>query len=54
MNRSKSLALARFHLVSMWNWRTVYYGRLIEPTAYYLFLAAGVRSLLQRVELGRG
>ncbi|MEV8325693.1 ABC transporter permease [Kitasatospora sp. NPDC056731] len=42
MTRARPLIAVRFHLASLWNWRQVYYGRIIEPVAYLLFLAAGV------------
>src|SRR5699024_12798161 len=29
----------------MWNWRAMYLGRLIEPIAYFAFLAPGVAGL---------
>lgn len=37
--------LARFHLLSVWNWRTSYLSRLIEAPVYYLFLVAGLATL---------
>ncbi len=39
---ARPLIAGRFHWLSLWNWRQVYYGRVIEPIAYLLFLAAGI------------
>ncbi|WP_369384140.1 ABC transporter permease [Streptomyces sp. cg36] len=40
------LVAARFHTASMWNWRQVYYGRIIEPVTYFVFLAVGIGGAL--------
>lgn len=42
----RSLILTKYHANSLWNWRSVYLGRLIEPIAYIFFLAGGVSGLL--------
>lgn len=42
----KSTILVRYHLHSLWNWRSAYLGRFIEPIAYLLFLTAGLNSLI--------
>lgn len=39
---SRLVTLAEFHLRSMWNWRTLYYGRLIEPLVFFGLLTAGL------------
>ncbi|WP_055699243.1 ABC transporter permease [Streptomyces silaceus] len=39
---ARPLIAVRFHWLSLWNWRQVYYGRIVEPIAYLLFLAAGI------------
>lgn len=36
----RSLVLTKFHFLSMWNWRSVYFGRFIEPIAFLILLAA--------------
>ncbi|MGW2893835.1 ABC transporter permease [Streptomyces sp. NPDC001212] len=46
MKASRPLIAVRFHFASMWNWRQVYYGRLIEPLTYFIFLAVGVSGAL--------
>ncbi|MDO4241947.1 MAG: ABC transporter permease [Microbacteriaceae bacterium] len=35
-----------YHLCSMWNWRAVYLGRIIEPLAYFAFLLTGVSGMV--------
>lgn len=42
----QALILAPYHAVSMWNWRNIYIGRLIEPVAYLVFLVAGIGGLV--------
>ncbi|MEV5982890.1 ABC transporter permease [Streptomyces sp. NPDC052114] len=42
----RPLIAVRFHWLSLWNWRQAYYGRIIEPIAYLLFLAAGIGGAL--------
>ncbi len=32
------------HLRSLWNWRSVYLGRLIEPLAYLAFMVVGLNA----------
>lgn len=39
------ITLARFHLLSVWNWRTSYLSRIIEAPAYFLFLVTGLATL---------
>lgn len=41
----RALVLTKYHFLSLWNWRSVYLGRIIEPAAYLLFLAAGIASV---------
>lgn len=43
------LNLAAMHLRSLWNWRTVYLGRLIEPLAYLAFMVVGLNATLARL-----
>jgi ABC-2 type transport system permease protein len=38
----RSLALTKFHFLSMWNWRSVYLGRFIEPIAFLILLGGGL------------
>lgn len=40
-----SLTLARFHLLSVWNWRTSHLSRIIEAPAYFLFMVTGLNTL---------
>ncbi|MFZ7087648.1 ABC transporter permease [Curtobacterium sp. RRHDQ10] len=44
----RPLILVKYHFASLWNWRSSYLGRFIEPVAYLLFLATGLRSSLER------
>lgn len=44
---ARSIILIKFHLLSLWNWRTSYLGRFIEPAAYLLFLSTGLRYSLE-------
>lgn len=37
--------LTEFHLRSMWNWRSLYYGRLAEPIIYFGLLTAGLSGV---------
>jgi len=39
--------LTRYHFASLWNWRTSYLARFIEPVAYLLFLSTGLRASLE-------
>ena len=39
------ITLSRFHLLSVWNWRTSYLSRIIEAPAYFLFLVTGLATL---------
>ena len=39
-----SLTLARFHLLSVWNWRTSHLSRVIEAPAYFLFMVTGLST----------
>ncbi|MFE4451362.1 ABC transporter permease [Streptomyces sp. NPDC056796] len=41
-----SLTLARFHLLSVWNWRTSHLSRMIEAPAYFLFMVTGLGTLV--------
>jgi ABC-2 type transport system permease protein len=41
----QAVLLSRFHLLSMWNWRTAHYSRLVEAPAYFAFMVVGVRSI---------
>lgn len=36
------LTLTKYHFLSLWNWRSSYIGRFIEPLAYLAFLAGGL------------
>lgn len=38
----RSLVLSKFHFLSMWNWRSVYIGRFIEPIAFLTLLGGGL------------
>ncbi|MGV8912426.1 MAG: ABC transporter permease [Rhodoglobus sp.] len=40
----RPITLAKYHFLSLWNWRSSYIGRFIEPLAYLAFLAAGLSS----------
>jgi len=42
----KVLTLTEYHLRSMKNWRSLHYGRLIEPFLYLGLLLAGVNGLV--------
>jgi ABC-2 type transport system permease protein len=37
--------MVKYHWFSLWNWRSVYLGRIIEPAAYFLFLGAGISGI---------
>ncbi|WP_246036467.1 ABC transporter permease [Sinomonas susongensis] len=50
----RPLVLTKYHFASLWNWRTSYLGRFIEPVAYLLFLTAGLRSHLSESTDGYG
>ncbi len=43
----RPLILIKFHFLSLWNWRSSYLGRFIEPAAYLLFLSTGLRNSLE-------
>lgn len=45
----RTFSLASMHLRSLWNWRSVYLGRLIEPLAYLAFMVVGLNSSLVHV-----
>ena len=45
-----SLTLARFHLLSIWNWRTSHLSRVIEAPAYFLFMVTGLSTLAIRIQ----
>lgn len=40
----RALRLYKYHCFSLWNWRTHYLGRFVEPVAYFVFLVAGLRA----------
>jgi ABC-2 type transport system permease protein len=40
----RALILTKYHFFSLWNWRSAYVGRFIEPIAYLIFLAGGLSS----------
>ncbi len=42
----RAAILTKYHFASLWNWRTSYLGRFIEPIAYLLFLSASLQSSL--------
>ncbi|WP_167141859.1 ABC transporter permease [Canibacter zhoujuaniae] len=42
----RSLILTKYHLASLWNWRSVYLSRIIEPVAYFIFLVAGISGIV--------
>jgi ABC-2 type transport system permease protein len=48
----QAVLLSRFHLHSMWNWRTAHYSRLVEAPAYFAFMVVGLRSLNPGVTVG--
>lgn len=48
----RSLILAKYHFASLWNWRSSYLGRFIEPVAYLLLLGSALGSRLQEVTGG--
>ncbi|NUP73157.1 MAG: ABC transporter permease [Sinomonas sp.] len=50
----RSLILTKYHFASLWNWRSTYLGRFIEPVAYLLFLAASLGSHLREPTGGYG
>ena len=43
------LNLTGMHLRSLWNWRSVYLGRLIEPLAYLAFMVVGLNASVAQV-----
>lgn len=50
----RSLILTKYHFASLWNWRTSYLGRFIEPVAYLLFLSTSLRGPLEGLTGGYG
>lgn len=44
---TQGLILAKFHFYSLWNWRSVYIGRFIEPVAYLALLGGGLSASVQ-------
>jgi ABC-2 type transport system permease protein len=38
----RPVRLAKYHFLSLWNWRSSYIGRFLEPLAYLAFLAGGL------------
>lgn len=45
----RPIRLYRYHALSLWNWRSSYLSRFIEPIAYFAFLAAGLGGVLHDV-----
>ncbi|WIK63778.1 ABC transporter permease [Gleimia hominis] len=45
----RSVILTKYHLASLWNWRSVYLSRLVEPVAYFVFLVAGISGMVSNV-----
>lgn len=50
----RSIILTKYHFASLWNWRTSYLGRFIEPVAYLLFLSTSLRGPLEGLTDGYG
>ncbi|MDK6907429.1 ABC transporter permease [Actinotignum timonense] len=48
----KSLILTKYHIASLWNWRGVYLGRIVEPLAYFVFLVVGISGMLGTAHSG--
>lgn len=42
----RSVILTKYHLASLWNWRSAYLSRLVEPVAYFAFLVAGISGMV--------
>ncbi|VEI13455.1 ABC transporter permease [Trueperella bialowiezensis] len=42
----RMVILTKYHVASLWNWRSVYLGRLVEPVAYFVFLVAGISAMV--------
>lgn len=42
----RSVILTKYHLASLWNWRSVYLSRIVEPVAYFIFLVAGISGMV--------
>ena len=45
-----SLILTTYHIASLWNWRGVYLGRIVEPLAYFVFLVVGISGMLDSAQ----
>ena len=41
----RPLTLLRFHIYSLWNWRSYYIIKFVEPITFYLFLVTGVAGI---------
>lgn len=41
--------VAKYRLLRILNWRTLYYGRLVEPVVYYLLLLTGLADIIDQV-----
>lgn len=50
----RPLVLLKFHIASFWNWRTSYLARFVEPIAYLLLMANGLRPVLDEATSGYG
>lgn len=46
----RSVILTKYHLASLWNWRSVYLSRLVEPVAYFVFLVAGISGMVSNAD----
>lgn len=42
--------MLRFHLYSAWNWRSLQYGKILEPVAFFVFLTAGFETLVGTID----
>lgn len=43
----RPLILTKYHFASLWNWRTSYLGRFIEPVAFLVFLSTSLQGPLE-------
>lgn len=46
----RSVILTKYHLASLWNWRSVYLSRLVEPVEYFVFLVAGISGMVSNAD----
>jgi len=44
------LRMFEFHRFSAWNWRSLQYGKVLEPVAFFVFLTAGFETLVGDIE----